>query len=109
MQYYALVEKLRNHENLVSKDVTGFQLIMLLQDKEIKEIDYHGNTFEVNFIPITYAFEAYELKEEELPTFHDGEKIIEHWVLCYNVNKAIYVQIENEYFEVILDLLESAE
>ena len=109
MQYSEIVEKVRKNENLASKDVTGFQLLMLIQDKEVKNIRYHGNMFEINFIPITYAFEPYILKEEELPTLHDGEKIIEHWVHCYDVKKAIYVQIENEYFEVILDLLESAE
>lgn len=109
MQYSEIVEKVRHHKNLSSKDITGFQLIMLFQDREIKDIVYHGNKFEINFIPITSAFEPYILKEEELSTFRDGERIIEHWVHCYDVKKAIYVQIENEYFEVILDLLESAE
>lgn len=108
MQYFEIVEKIRNHEKLSAKDINGFQLIMLLQDKEVKNISYHGNLFEINFIPITYAFEAYVLKEEEFPTFRDGEKIIEHWVHCYDVNKTIYIEIENEYFEVILELLESA-
>ena len=107
MQYSEIVKKIRNHENLSSKDITGFQLIMLLQDKEVKNIVYHGNKFEINFIPITYSFEPYILKEEELSTFRDGEKIIEHWVHCYGVKKAIYIQMEDEYFEVILDLLES--
>lgn len=107
MQYFEIVEKIRNHEKLSAKDINGFQLIMLLQDKEVKNISYHGNLFEINFIPITYAFEAYILKEEEFPTFRDGEKIIEHWIHCYDVNKTIYIQIENEYFEVILELLES--
>lgn len=109
MQYSEIVEKVRKHERVFSKDITGFQLIMLLQDKEIKDIVYHGNRFEINFIPITYTFEPYILKEEDLPTFYDGEKMIEHWVHCYDIKKAIYVQIENEYFEIILDLLESAE
>ena len=109
MQYFEIVEKLRNHEHLSTKEVSGFQLLMLIQDKEIKNIRYHGNIFEINFIPIISVLEPYILKEEELSTFRDGEKIIEHWVHCYDVNKAIYVQIENEYFEVILDLLESAE
>ena len=54
-------------------------------------------------------YNKYVIKEEELPTFRDGEKIIEHWIHCYDVKKAIYIQIEDECFEVILDLLESAE
>lgn len=108
MQYFEIVEKVRNHEHLTSKDITGFQLIMLLQDKEIKDIVYHGNKFEINFIPITYTFEAYILSDTKLKTFNDAEKIIEHWIHCYDVKKSIYIQIEDEYFEVILDLLESA-
>jgi hypothetical protein len=107
MQYFEIVEKLRNHERVPTKEISGFQLLMLLQDKEIESIDYRGNVFEINFISITYAFDAYALKEEELPTIHDAEKIIEHWINCYDVKKAIYVQIENEYFEIILDLLET--
>ena len=108
MLYSEIVEKIRKNEKLALKDVTGLQLIMLIQDKEIESVRYHGNTFEVNFIPVTYAFGAYILKEEELSSFHDGEKIIEHWINCYGVKKNIYVQIEDEYFAVVLDLLESA-
>ena len=108
MQYSEIVKKIRDYGCLPINDVSGFQLLMLIQDNEIKNINYRGNIFEINFIPITYAFEPYVLKEEELPTFQDGEKIIEHWIHCYDVKKAIYVQIEDEYFEVILDLLESA-
>lgn len=107
MKYSEIVEKVRNHGCLSMTDVTGFQLLMLIRDKEIKTINHYGNIFEVNFIPITYAFEPYILKEEELSRFRDGERIITHWIHCYDVKKSIYVQIENEYFEVILDLLES--
>jgi len=107
MMYNEIVEKVRKNEHLSSKDITGFQLIMLLQDKEIKDIVYHGNKFEINFIPITYAFEAYTLSDTGLKTFNGGEKIIEHWIHCYDVKKPIYVQIKDEYFEIILDLLES--
>lgn len=108
MKYSEIVEKVRNHEDLSITDVNGFQLIMLLRDKEVKDIVYFGNKFEVNFIPITYAFEPYILKEEELSRLRDGERIITRWIYYYNEQKPIYVQIENEYFEVILDLLESA-
>ena len=107
--YSEIVKRLRNHERLSINEMNGFQLLMLLQDKEIKRINSHGNIFEINFIPITYAFNPCILKEEELSSYKDGEKIIEDWIHCYNIKRAIYVQIEDEYFEVILDLLESAE
>lgn len=108
MKYSEIVEKVHKHEYLSTKEVSGFQLLMLIQDREIKTINYYSNIFEINFIPITYAFEPYILKEEELPTYWDGERILERWIHCYDEKKPIYVQIENDYFEVILDLLESA-
>lgn len=107
MLYSEIVEKVRHCERLSMKDISGFQLLMLLKDRELKDVMYYGNTFEVNFIPITYTFEAYVLKEEELSSFRDGEEIIDHWIYCYKVNKSIYVQIEDEYFEIKLELLES--
>lgn len=109
MKYSEIVEKIHKHEGLSITDVTGFQLIILLQNKEFETISYHGNIFEINFIPITYTFDAYLLDENKLNTFIEGEKVIEHWIHCYDVQKPIYVQIENEYFKVILDLLETAE
>ena len=109
MQYSEVVEKIRNHESVSIHEVNGFQLIMLIHDHEVKNVSYQGNLFEINFIPITYAYEAYVLKEEELSTLRDGEKIIEHWIHCYDANKSIFVQLEDEYFEIIVDVLESAE
>lgn len=109
MQYSEIIEKVRNHESFPVTELSGFQLLMLIRDKEIKSIKCNGNVFEINFIPITYAFDPYILKEEKLRLYRDGEKMIEHWIHCYDVKKAIYIQIENEYFEVILDILESAE
>lgn len=108
MKYSEIVEKMHNKKSIPAQDITGFQLIMLLRDKEVKTINYYDNIFEVNFIPITYAFEPYILKEEELLRYRDGERILERWIHCYDAKKAIYIQIENKYFEVILDLLESA-
>ena len=107
MKYSEVIEKVRRHEAIPRQDVSGFHLLLLMRDKEITNINYYGNVFEVNFIPIAYAFEAHVLKEEELSTVTDGEKIIEHWVHCYDVKKSIYVQIEDEYFEIKLELLES--
>lgn len=110
MQYSEIVEKLRNKAPVPASEITGLQLIMLLQDKEIKNISYFGNVFEVNFIPIPYAFApSYVLKEDDLPTFLDGERIIKQWFSYYKEKKSFYIQIEDEYFEVVLDLLESAE
>jgi hypothetical protein len=109
MQYSEIVEKLRKHTPVSAREITGRQLIMLLQDKEIKEIAYCGNVFEVNFIQITYTFmPSCVLKEDDLPTFLDGERIIRQWVHYYEEKKSFYMQIEDEYFEVVLDLLESA-
>lgn len=89
-------------------DVTGYQLIKLFFDREVKNVGYHGNTFEVNFVPVTYAFTATPITEEYLPTFKDGERLITQWIECNKTDTSMYVMLNDNYFEIKLELLESA-
>lgn len=107
MLYSEIVERVSKNLKIKSEDVTGVQLINLLYDKTIKQIKYHGVTYEVNFIPITYSFEATEINDEEVPTFDDANKIIEHWIHCYDANKEIFIHFNDFYFKVFLDILET--
>lgn len=108
MEYSEVVEKVRHKEPLRITDVTGYQLIKLLFDREVKNVCYNGNTFEVNFVPITYAFSAIPVTEEYLPAFKDGERLITQWIECNKADTPIYVMLKDDYFEIKLELLESA-
>lgn len=108
MEYSEIVEKIHNKTPLHTSDITGYQLIKLLFDREVRNVNNLGNVFEVNFIPITYAFTATPITEEDLPTFKDGEKLITKWIECNKTDTPIYVTLKDYYFEIKLELLESA-
>ena len=108
MEYSEIVEKVRHKTPLPMTDVTGYQLIKLLFDREVPNIRYQGNTFEVNFVPVTYAFTATPITEEYLPTFKDGERLITQWIECNKTDTPMYVMLNDDYFEIKLELLESA-
>ena len=107
MEYCDVVEKIEKHEAISTKDVTGIQLLSLLYDKIIKDIVCNGTKYEVNFIPITFAFTATDITEEEYPTFSKMTELLEYWVHCYESNKKIYIKIVDLYYEIILDVLET--
>lgn len=108
MEYSEIIERIRHKTPLHMTDITGYQLIRLLFDQEVKNVCYYGNTFEINFVPITYSFTATPITEENLPTFKDGEKLITKWIECNKTDTPIYVTLKDYYFEIKLELLESA-
>lgn len=108
MEYSEIVEKIHHNAPLSISDITGYQLIKLLFDREIKNVRYHGNTFEINFIPITFSFTAASIIEEKLPTLEDGEILITKWIECHGTDTPIYITFEDNYFEIKLELMESA-
>lgn len=107
MLYSEIVERVNTNQKIKSEDVTGVQLIHLLYDKTIKQIKYHKITYEVNFVPITYSFEPMEINDKAVPTFDDANKIIEHWIHCYDANKDIYIIFNENHYQVVLDILET--
>ena len=109
MEYGEIVDKIQKHEYVPVKNVTGMQLLSLVYDKILKDIKYYGTIYEINFIPITYTYEAINITEEEYPTFDEMSKLFEHWIHCYQVNKKIYIKIVDLYYEIVLDILETKE
>lgn len=109
MQYAEVVERIRKHKGVKASDITGMQMIMLLQDREIKTVIMHGNEYEIYFIPVTYAFEAIELSDVNCPTLYNAERFLEEWIERFENNKDIFVQIEDEFFQIIIDVLETVE
>ena len=113
MNYSDIVNKLRNNERISCSEVNGIQLIMLLQDGEIKNIrmgdDY--SVYEVNFVPTKYdEYTLYhELNEQNCFDFNAAANFIKGVVKSYKEGIRTFIKFEDEYFEIILDLLETAE
>ena len=107
MDYVDIVTKIKNNEKLSSGDITGVQLINLVRNKVIKDIVYKGIRYEINFIPITFSFTAIDITEEAYPKFRDAEDLITRFINCYYTSTECYVKISEEYFEIVLDVLET--
>lgn len=109
MMYSDIVTKLRNKETVYGSEVSGYQLIMLLQDREIKNVKLDNTLYEVNFNIITYSFSATDITEENCPTIRHAHKVIADWVNHYKSGLPSYIHMDNEYFEIIIDVLETKE
>lgn len=109
MLYSEVVEKIRNNEKLMGSEISGKQLMMLLQDKEIKNISFKGKLYEVNFVPVTFAFEADDIDDVSCPNIGSLTKFFDKWVDNYEREQHNYIQMDGEYFELILDILETNE
>ena len=110
MNYSDIVNKLRNNEEINCSEVNGIQLIMLLQDREIKNIQMaDGSIYEVNFIPAKYdEYTLYhELNEQNYPDFEAVANFFKWVVKGYKEGIKTFIKFEDEYFEIILDLLET--
>lgn len=107
MDYVDIVAKIENKEHLSSSDVTGVQLMNLLREKVIKDIVYKGTRYEINFVPITFAFGAITVTDEIYSKFNDVVKLIEHFIHCYDAPTDCYIQLNNEYYKIILEVLET--
>ena len=109
MMYSDIVTKLRNKETVYDSEISGYQLIMLLQDREIKTIRFENTLYEINFNIITYSFSATDITEENCPTMRHAQKVITDWVNHYKSGLHSYICMDNEYFEIIIDVLETKE
>ena len=115
MDYIELVQKLRNKETIdvSTVKVTGMQLIMLFQDREIKSVQMDNVVYEINFIPMDANNPALiwdpiiTINEKTCDTFRQGCKILKQFVEKYKKHERIFVHFEDEYFEIILEVLET--
>jgi len=117
MDYIELVQKIRNKETINANEVkiTGMQLIMLFQDREIKNVQMDDALYEINFIPMDVNADNATLiwnpiitiNEKTCDTFRQACKIFSQFVEKYKKHERIFIHFEDEYFEVILEVLET--
>ena len=116
MDYVELVQKIRNKETIDASAVkiTGMQLIMLFQDGEIKSFQMDDAVYEVNFIPVNADHHSdliwnpiITINEKTCETFRQGCRIFNQFVEKYKKHERIFIHFEDEYFEVILEVLET--
>ena len=107
MLYSDIVTKIRNNETIPASEISGKQIIMLFQDNEIHKVKYENILYEFNLIPVTYAYECINIADDL--SFDGCNELIKAFIKDYNHNKINYIQIEDEYFEIRIDVLETTE
>ena len=106
MEYEELVKKIQSKEKVTYGEITGVQLFMLLRDGIIKTINYRNAVYEMNFIPITYTYRPIEINNSNCSTIREAEKIITE-IINSVAHKKVYLQIEEKYYHIILEILEN--
>lgn len=106
MEYEELVRKIQDKEKVTFREITGVQLLMLLRDGIIKSINYFGTLYEMNFIPITYAYEPIEINDSNCATIGQAETIITK-ILKSVMHEKVYLHLGDKYYHIIIEILES--
>jgi len=110
MTYTEVVNKLRSNERVYPRDVKGYWMFYLLQDREIKNIQCRHKLYEVNFIPVAPCSSGvYVINECTCPDWSDALSIMNIIITAIEDGLHGYVVIDEEYFEVKLEVLETDE
>lgn len=104
LSYEKIVEKLKNEGTIASSDITAEQLLMLLHDRYIKEIEYEHTLYEFNLMPIEDTKNKYKYWDyDKIDCISLMRAIIETLIK----NKSVYILIQDEPFQVKLEVLET--
>ena len=110
MTYGEIVNKITAHEHIKAKDIPGIWFFYLLQDGVIKHVSFHGNTYEINFIPSAPVSNGLFIVDDKLcKTGADAIDIFETIIRGVVDGLNLYIVLDEEYFEIKLELLESNE
>lgn len=110
MTYGEIVNKITAHERIKAKDIPGTWFFYLLQDGVIKQISFHGNIYEINFIPSAPISSGLFIVDDKLcKTGDDAVDMLATIIRGVVDGLNLYIVLDEEYFEIKLELLESNE
>ena len=110
MTYTEVVNKLRSNERVRCEDVKGYWMFYLLLDREVKNIQCRHKTYEVNFIPaVPCSSGVFVINERTCPDWGDALSIMDTIINAIEDGLHRYVVVDEEYFEVKLEVMETDE
>lgn len=102
--------KLENNERLFSSEITGVQLFMLLHDRIIKNLSYNSYVYQMHFIPVEEEntfYSAYTINNVSCSNALQAQYLIGEFISDSKLGNAIFINLEGEYYEIILEVVES--
>lgn len=110
MTYTEVVNKLRSKERIFPKDVKGYWMFYLLLDREIKNVQCRHKTYEVNFIPVAPCHSGvFVINENTCSKWDEAINIMGNIITAIEDGLHRYVVVDEDYFEVKLEVMETDE
>lgn len=110
MTYNEIVDTIRAEKPILNSEINGEQLIMLIRDHVIKTVNSFGTVYEINMIPIDYyPASCIMVNIDTCPTFNEGEKVITKMLQYYKSKQPINIELEDKWFHIEIDILETEE
>lgn len=104
LSYEKIVEKIEKEETITSSDITAEQLFMLFHDRYIKTIEYGHALYEFNLIPIEDTENKYKYWDYDKI---DCISLMQAMIETLIKNKSVYILVQDEPFQVKLEVLET--
>lgn len=110
MTYNEIITKVHMGQRVYLKDVSGIQFMQLLHDKIIKQIQYDDDVYEINFVPIEeHLANCIYVNDRTYPIGSDTPDIIRKLMRCYKAHEPISMDLDDECFQIIVEVLETKE
>lgn len=109
MEYCEIVNKIETGQEVECRDIGGMQLMHLFFDRVLKSFEYHQVLYEINFLPIEYNDSKifHEINNDTCFDFTTATNFLEGFVNSFKNNVGIFIKFEDNYYEIVLDILET--
>ena len=110
MTYEDVVNKIQAKEHIKAKEIPGTWFFYLFQDGIMQTVLYKNNLYEVNFIPSAPVSTGLFIVNEQLcKTGVDAMNMFETIVRGVVDGLQLFIELDKEYFEIKLEVLETNE
>lgn len=109
MEYSEIVKKIKTGKTVECHDINGMQLMRLFLDQVLKTFEFNGILYEINFIPIEYDSSKifHELNDDNCFNFPAATNFLKGFINSFENNVDIFIKFENDYYNIVLDILET--
>lgn len=111
MTYSEIVEKVTAKEPLSTQNVNAEQMFKLFLDRHLKYVEYKGNQYELNLVPLdeeaskNHVYE--QIKSDD--RFSAFCELVEVFIKNTEKNKRSFLISEHKEYEVVMELMVSNE
>ena len=108
--YNEIAAKVKAGKKISSIGIPGYYFFMLFHDRLIKQLFYKGVTYEMNFIPVDDVPDrCIVINDKTCRDFEVFVTMTTNMLEHYSEGLSVGIQLEDEYFQIIFEVLETNE